>query len=399
MAKRLAIPSRELQLQLVGPKDVFKASRIQRFGLNTDIPVTTVDEIGSASHAGTAKDAPTVTLTFSAFDVSAKIFACLTGTSMTVAYPPAGVDIVNLGQIDAIIYVKADGGTTYAKSAHGKKLQIRDFTYNYSVTGEATEDYTAIGTERRWLAYDVQVDKFVTGTTSFTLSQTPRVLKNGNYGLSVIMDGNYLTEVATAPATGEYRIVGTTLTTFDSRTSQVMAVYHTSVNTAVWSDVSDPNVPAAVRGRDVVVKIAANAIPRVQSITINGNLNVTDVREMSNRAVAGYQRQNPEVTGNITVLDTDNELINLFENGTIMLSGYSEWSPGEGCAASGVNLQIELLDPCDTTLPYEVKKTVYLDSIEVVGDAYTATVNQNTSITYNWRSTTGHLVVYSGAKA
>lgn len=397
MAKRLAIPSRELQLRLVGPKDAFKASRVQRFSLNTDIPVTTVDEIGSASHAGTAKDSPTVTLTFSAFDVGVKIFSCLTGTDST-AYPAGGVDIVNLGEVDAIVYVKSPSISDYVKSAHGRRLQIRDFTYNYSVGGEATEDYTAVGTERRWFAYDVIVDKFVTGTTSFTLTQTPVQLKNGNYALSAILDGAYLTEVTGTPATGEYRVVGTTVTTGDSRTSQLLVVYHANPAGNNWADVSDPGMPAAVRGRDVVIKIAANSIPRVQSVTINGNLNVTDVREMSNRAVAGYQKQNPEVTGNITVLDTDNELINLLTNGALTTSGVVEWSPGEGCSASGVDLQIELLDPCDTTLPYTVEKTVYLDGIEIVGDSYTGTVNQNTTVTFNWRSTTGHLVVYSGAK-
>jgi len=79
--------------------------------------------------------------------------------------------------------------------------------------GESTEDYTLIGSESRWFKNDVIVDRFTSGTTSFTLSQTPIVLSNGNYGLSVILDGDYLTEVSTAPTTGEYRIVGTTLTT------------------------------------------------------------------------------------------------------------------------------------------------------------------------------------------
>lgn len=364
--------------------------------MNTDIPVTTVDEVGSASHAGTAKDAPTVTLTFSAFDVGVKIFSCLTGQDST-SYPAGGVDIVNLGEIDAIIYVKSTTVNDFVKSAHGRRLQVRDFTYNYSVGGESTEDYTAIGTERRWFAYDVVVDKFTSGTTSFTLTQTPIQLQNGNYALSVILDGSYLTEVTTAPATGEYRIVGTTLTTGDSRTAQVQAVYHANPAGNNWSDVSDTGMPGAIRGRDVVIKIAANSIQRVQSVTINGNMNVTDVREMSNRSIAGYQKQNPDVTGSITVLDTDNELVNLFKYGTTTLSGV-EWQPGDGCTASGVNLQIELLDPCDTTLPYTVLKTVFMDSIEIVGDSYTGTVNQNTTVTFNWRSTTGHLVVYSGAK-
>jgi hypothetical protein len=46
MAKRLAIPSKELQLSIVSDRGAYKASRVQRVGLNTDIPSTTVDELG-----------------------------------------------------------------------------------------------------------------------------------------------------------------------------------------------------------------------------------------------------------------------------------------------------------------------------------------------------------------
>jgi hypothetical protein len=70
-----------------------------------------------------------------------------------------------------------------------------------------------------------------------------------------------------------------------------------------------------------------------------------------------------------------------------------------GCVTSGISLKIELLDPCDTTSPYTVMKTVYLDNIELVGDAYSVNVGQNAQLQINWRSTTGHCVVYSGAMA
>ena len=92
MAKRLAIPSKELALRVVGPVDSFFATRVQRFSMDTDVPVTNVDELGSQQHAGTVTDQPNITLTFSAFDVSVKIFSILTGTDYS-SYPSAGVDI------------------------------------------------------------------------------------------------------------------------------------------------------------------------------------------------------------------------------------------------------------------------------------------------------------------
>ncbi len=394
MAQRLAVPSKELQLHVVGPRDTFKASRIQRVSLTAEIPTEDKDELGNPQHVGTAKDTPNVTVTFSAFDVGIKIFAALTGVDPD-AYPAAGVDISALSEVDTILFVKDATAADYVKSIHGHRLQVRDFTFNYQVDGDSTEDYTAIGSERRYLKYDVVVDKFTSGTTSFTLSQTPIQLKNGNYGLSVTLDGEYLTEVTGAPATGEYRIVGTTLTTGDTRTAQVLAVYHANPAGNNWADVADASMPAAIRGKDVSVEITANNITRVQSININGNLNVQAVKELGNRAVVGYQRQVPTVEGTLTVLDTDTDLISLLTEGVVG-SGV-EWQPGEGCEDVTLTLKIELKDPCDDTTPVTVLKTVYLPSITITSDGYTSNVNGNAQQTFNFRSLDAQCIIYSGA--
>jgi hypothetical protein len=394
MAQRLAIPSKEIQLHVVGPRDRFKASRVQRVSFTAEIPSEDKDELGNPQHVGTAKDTPNVTVTFSAFDVGIKIFAALTGTNAD-AYPGAGVDVSALSEVDVILYVKDPTVADYAKSMHGHRLQVRDFTFNYQVDGDSTEDYTAIGSERRYLKYDVVVDKFTSGTTSFSLSETPLQLNNGNRALSVTLDGEYLIEVTGAPATGEYRIVGTTLTTGDTRTAQVLAIYHANPAGNNWSDVNDPSMPAAIRGKDVDVKIAANNITRVQSVNINGNLNVQAVKELGNRAVVGYQRQVPTIEGTLTVLDTDTDLISLLTEGVVG-SGI-EWQPGEGCTTVDLSLTIELVDPCDDGANPEVLKTVHLPAITITSDGYTSNVNQNAQVTYNFRSLDAQLIIYSGA--
>jgi hypothetical protein len=393
--KRTAIASKEMQLVLVGAKNFFKASRIQKSNLGTTIPNTVIDEIGNSAHAGISIDMPDVNLTFSAFDVGVKVFSVLTGTDAT-AYPAGGVDFSNMAQIDAVIFVKDPVLSDYVKDIHARKLQVSQMSLSYSVDGESTEDYTAVGSERRLFSRDVVVDRFIAGTTSFTLTQTPIQLKNGNYGLSVILDGVYLTETASAPATGEYRLVGTTLTTFDSRTSTCIVVYQAAPAGTNWADVSDSLLPAAIKGRDVKVEISANSIPRVQSITINGNLNPQPVKEMGSRATVGFQRQVPTVDGTITVLDTDTDLVNLFTTGSTTTSG-TEWQMGEGCPTGGaLSLAIKLIDPCTTST---VLKEVYLDDIRAVGETYSINVNGNASLAINFKSNTGHLVIYSGAKA
>jgi len=398
MAKRLAIPSKELALTVVGPVNSYKAARIQRVGLDNTVPINDIDELGNARHAGTTLGTATVTLTFQSMDVSTALFGVLTGVSG--AYPVLGRDIQYLGEIDAVLKVKDAVTTQYAKTAHAKRLQIRDFTYNYTVDGEATEEYTAIGSEKRWFKWDVLVDKFVTGTTTFTLSYMPIQLKNGNKLLSVILDGGYLTESTGVLTTGQYSVLNNVITTFDTRTAQLIAVYHTNTGGAgVWTDVSDAINPAAIRGRDVNVFIGVNGINRVQSVNINGNLRPEAVNELGSRTVIGYQRQVPTVEGQITVLDTDTELIELLTTGQINVSGVVEYTVGDNpCVISGVSLTVKLVDPCDTSVPYTVLKTVYVPSITIAGDNFTSNVNGNAQQVFNWRSTDAQCIVYSGAK-
>ena len=393
MARRIAIPSKRLALKIVGPRDAFLASRIQRAEVSSNTPSTDIDELGNPLHAGTVEDIPTVSLPFSAFDTGVKVYSTLTGTDPS-AYPGAGVDIGELGNIDAVIYIREDSVATYAKSIHAKKLRIQDFTFSYSVDGEGTEDYTATGTERRYFKYNVAVEKYTVGTTSFTLADAPVVLKNGDDCMTVILDGEYLTEVVSGPATGEYEVTGTTLTTFDSRVSQLIVIYHTAGSGDTWTDVSDSTMPAAIQGKDIEIEISANLIPRVQSVTINGNLNITEVREMGNDKLVGYQSQVPSVEGSFTVLDTDEELIDLLTYGSIG-SGNTEFALNEYEDTAELPLEIQLTNPASGS---QVLKTIYIPTIKVVGDSYTANVNDNAVQVFNFKSTTGACLVYSGAR-
>ena len=157
-------------------------------------------------------------------------------------------------------------------------------------------------------------------------------------------------------------------------------------------------MPSAIKGKDAVVSILANDIPRVQSVTINGNMQVQGVKQMGSRDIVGYQRQVPTIEGSITVLDTDTDLISLLTYGTIG-SGV-EWQPGEGCDATPVALIIELQDPCDTTTaPYTILKSIEIPSITIVGDSYSVNTGGNASSVFNFKSTTGSLIIYSGAIA
>lgn len=395
MAKRLSIPSKHVELEIVGESDNFIASRIQRVQATADQATNTIDELGNPLHAGTSKDVPNVTLTFQAMDVGVKVISALVGEDWS-SFPASGVNLTTAldRAVDAIIRVRDENVAQYVKASHLRRCNIQSYTFNYSVDGDSTEEYTAIGSTKRWFKNDLVVDKFTTGTTSFTLSETPETLKNGDECLTVILDGVYLTEVAAGPSSGEYSVSGTTLTTGDTRTDTVMAVYQSQSTGDAWTDISDSDVPAAIRGKDVVVNIAASDQERVQAVTVNSNFNPQAVREMGNRDIVGYTTQVPEVTGTITVLDTDTDLLAVLAGSSVSDTEI----PIGICAASGVALEIKLQNPADCDEPFAVLKTVYLPSISITSEGFTSNVNDNATQTFDWRSDDGEVRIYEGAK-
>lgn len=395
--KRVAIPFKELALRIVGPAHTLLASRVQRFEVNSNFPSTDIDELGNLNHAGVTTGTPEITATFQAMDVSPKIFAVLTGN--LVSYPAAGVSISSLTDIDLVGEVKDDTASDFVKTVHARKLRISGFTYTYSVDSESTEEYTAIGAEKRWFKNDVIIDRFAaSGTGPYTLSQTPIQLKNNNYLLSVISDGVYQQENAIADEATEYSYAGGDITLGAAASDQVLAVYHASPAGTNWEYVSDPTIPAAIRGQYVPVTIGVNSIDRVQSVTIRGTFPTQKVEEMGSTSLVGYTTQVPQVAGDITVLDTDIELISLLTTGDTP-SADTEFRACE-YTASGLSLQIELKDPiagCDISAA-TVLKTVYIAEITITSEGHSTGVGSNAQQTFGFKSTDGSLTVYSGAR-
>ncbi len=396
MAKRVSIPSKHVKVELVGLRDNYFASRVQRVSATADQPTNTIDELGNPQHAGTSKDVPNVTFTFQVMDVGIDAIAALTGQD-SAAFPASGVNLATALDlsIDAVLRVRDATVAQYVKASHLRRCTVQSFTYNYTVDGDSSEEYTAVGSQKRWFSNDVIVEKFTTGTTSFVLSETPKILANGNDVLTAILDGVYLVEVDSSPVTGEYEVTAGTLITSDSRVSQLMVVYQSPATGDAWTDIDDNDNPAAIRGKDVLVNIAAANQERVQAVSINGNFNPQAVREMGNRDIVGYTNQNLEVTGTITVLDTDIDLLAL-------LTGYdpatdTEFLIGQ-CTVSGVALEVVLQNPADCEDPFAVLKTVYLPSVSVTSEGFTSNVNDNAQQTFDFRSEDGAVQIFEGAR-
>ena len=402
MARRIAIPHDKMALRIVGPYDEYLAARIQRLDMPTNMPTTNIQELGNPHLAGQTTDIPEVTSTFQAMDVSIKVFATLTGND-PASYPVNGVDITDLGEVDLIGVVKDKSIADYVKSIHIQRAQVTGFTFTYSVDGESTEEYTVSGREKRWFRHDIVVEALSAIASPVSLTYDPSAMKNGEYCLSVILDGDYLTEVTGAPASGEYQYTPgpANQVSFSPLGTRIVVVYHYNTGLNLWSNVSDTTIPAAVRGKNVPVRITASgvttAIDRVQSVTIRGTFPNTVVKEMGNLSVVGTVVQVPEVTGDISVLDTDLELIALFATGDLSNADV-EYRTCE-FTASGISLEVQIQEPsegCSIPAP-TVLKAVYIPQLTLTSEGHTTNVGGNATQTFAFKSTNAICVVYSGA--
>jgi len=402
MARRIAIPYKDMALKVVGPRDAYLAARIQRLDMPTNFPTTDINELGNSRHAGQTVDIPEITSTFQAMDVSVKLFSALTGVDPDGWAAGVGVDISELGEIDIIGVVKDANIADFVKSIHIRKCQITGFTFTYSVDAEATEEYTTSGTEKRWFTYDIIVDEYPAASGSpQALSETALQLKNNDWAMSVILDGVYLTEVFVAPGDDEYQITaaGTSISFNDVIADQLMVVYHANPAGNNWAAVLDESMPAAVRGKNIPVRLAAGGVDRVQSVTIRGTFPNEVIKEMGNTNIVGTITQVPDVAGDISVLDTDLQLIMLFTTGSVVaVSGVYEFRDCE-FTASGIDLEIRIHEPasgCGNVGP--VLKTVYIPQITITSEGHTTNVGGNATQTFGFKSTDGQCIVYSGSR-
>lgn len=395
MAKRVAIDHGKIAVRVIGPRDFSLFPRIQRLSIDFSQDVTDINELGNPGKAGISRGTPTVTVGLDTFEMGVRNIAVLAGVDPN-AFPALGVEVKDLKEVDLALLVRDEDVADIVKAAYVDKASLREINWRFSVDGEAEENLSFGASRRVWFKGEVRTEKFTGGGTTATLTDPAIQLRNGNWLISVIADGQRLTETTGTPAAGEYVYDSGTLqiTLGAAYSNQLLVSYQTSTAALDWVDVLDNTIPASTKGQDVKVVISANDIPRVQSVDIRVSFESEEVKEMGNRAVVGYQKKPPTVEGSITVLDTDTDLVELFSTGTLS-SGYTEFEFGQGCAQSGLNLKIRVYDPCDPNQNI-VTKTIILPAIEVVGDSYTANVGDLVQQVFNFRSIDGRVIIYSG---
>ena len=270
----------------------------------------------------------------------------------------------------------------------------------FGVRANSTASYTISSNSKKEFKQPVfyETSTTVSGGAKMVLANTPSYLtRTSGYIIDAYRTGadgttNYLDEGT------DFTVAGSTITFLDAggvssgstgSNDTVWVTYSSPSTTQVFQGLDDVS-PAAIQGKYVPVTISVSNIPRVQSASIRVAFQSEEILEMGGLGKpVGYEIGIPQVTGDISVLKTDNDLLDILE-------GTSSFTPVENDVEQALKtlpLKIQLKDPRDVS---KTALTYYVPSITITAEGDDDTVNQSMNETFSWSSTTGELIVMSG---
>lgn len=397
MARRARVHSRDLQPQVAAPKGLFAAARVQRFDWPVNIPTNYVDELGRKLHVGATREIPEATVTIEAFDVSHNTFSYLTGYT-PATFPVSGASVTDLKNVDVIGQIRNATTLGIVNALYVRRGIVTGIDASFDVRNNSSVTYTITSNQKKEFKNPVYYQSFTVASSGigYTLSQTPVYLtRTSGYIIDAFRTGSdgsngYLDE-SLVTGQGDFNVSGTTITFRGTNVQAGDTVWVTySSSAAKTFEGLDDVAPAAIQGKYVPLTISVSTIPRVQSATIRASFSSESIVEMGGLGKpVGVEIGIPDVTGDVTVLKTDNDLLDILE-------GTSSIAPNENdveYALTTLPLKVELKNPSN---PDQILLTYYVPSITINSEGDSSSVNQSMEETFSWTSTTGELYVVSG---
>ena len=388
MARRPRIHSRDIQPLLATPQGMVAVARVQRFDWPLTLPTTTIDELGRKLHVGKTQETPTVTVTVEAFDVSHNTVSYLTGYTPST-FPASGVSITQLKNVDVIGQIRDSSTLGIVNALYVPRGTVTGMDASFGVTTNSTVTYTVSANAKKELKNPVYYELLTTGSGTAALTRAPSWLPvTSGYLLSAFRtstngQGVYLDNEI------DYTVTGSNVNFIGGAAGDVTWVTYTSTAnpTVLFQPLNDTDT-AAVQGKYVPLSISVSSIPRVQTATIKLAYAVETLYEIGGLGKPiGNELGVPNVTGDVSVFKTDNDLVNILTGTPSAVETNMEF------ARMDLPLKVQLKDPRNTA---NVLLTYYVPSITVVSESDTSQVNASVMETFAWESTTGELFVVSG---
>jgi hypothetical protein len=406
MAQRVSISFKENAAEIISAAGKTRLGRVQRAEIGANLPNTPIEELGSDKLVGRIFDVPEISVTISAIDVGARTSFVMAGVDWATAASGTYIEAQDMKYVAVAQPFKSVASDDIARTLFVPGAKLERFALNYSVGGDATEEYGFQGTSSRWLRYDVTVASGVTSGGQLTGFSGARVLKNGSYVLCAFAgDGiGYLPEEAITASTA-------TTVTFDTDTvpdgTPVVVAIHKDLTdqwdyTYEFPNVSPesavPNQPVGVRGWGIEIFLVKSGetnekIYRAQTCNIQAQYQTTRIQELGNEAVVGYSDGIPDVTGTLEIMLHDFKLGELLSGD----EAGDNWTPTElGAGNWGLLVKVWRRNANRTTT--EPEKAVWLPYLDITQEQNSAQVGQDARQTFNFSSRTNEVYIFKGDK-
>lgn len=403
-------------------------NRIQAAGLGSvNIPINTVHEVGNAFIVDKIVQEPEFTFTMESLDTTCEFEALLHGeVSSTTASASirgeldadgTGYDWSEVKPLNVISPWKDPATASSGVIEAGHLLPSyfpKKITYKFGVTADATQTVELDGGAFYYGAF-APFEDFFAGTgaaTEFTTSHSAvRVRLGGVLGstfqsvFGILVNGTYMVEgedytVTGGGTAGEALTATVEFTTAPANGAVIRCAYFTTAAQTYPQPVhaSTIVIPGAVRGRNIVVSIAAlNSkewlrLPRVQDVTLEGTYDAPIERELGDTDPVGRTINSFDTNGTLTIraenkkaffhllslisgLDTEEEIV-----------GYINQNP--------IQLKIEIQNPRN---PGAILKTLYVPDAIFDIPGTPARANTPTDFALTYKAQTGDHTVYKGA--
>jgi hypothetical protein len=407
MAQRVSYSFKESAADIISAAGKTRLGRVQRAEVGANLPNTPVQELGSDKLVGRIFDIPEVSVTIAAIDVGARTSFALAGKDWATAASGEYIEAQDIKYVAISQPFKAPGASDeVARTLFVPAAKLERFSLNYSVGGDATEEYSFQGTTSRWLKYDVATQAGTVTAGAVGGYTGARALKNGNYFLSVFASGlGYVPNesILTSTATGI-----TVDTDIVPNGTPVVIAYHKDL-TNDWAYTHEfanieagytpaPDQPVGVRGWGVEVFLVASGVTservyRAQTCTVQAQFQTTKVQELGNEDIVGYSDGIPDVTGTLEVMQHDFRLAEILSGDT---TG-DNWAPAE-LDGGGFGLLVKVWRRNADRVNTQPEKTVWLPAIEITQQQNNAQVGQDAKQTFNFASQTNQVYIFKGDK-
>lgn len=299
--------------------------RIQSAGAGSvNVNTERIEELGNYNAVATLRDIPDLSFELETYDMSAEIhqllFGAGAGDAAGTLYSPE-TDVI---PIDVISPFKGEGGFEVVRSLAIPYLNIESLVWNFSVDNPASLTAGLRGDSIFYVPGDTYRETFVGDgiATSFTYGAgTGGVagpsLKTVIDGADVFVLGAAVEDTTTTPNTwrrlrrgidftatnSAITIVGTPLAATDNLFviygHATLSTYNTGVHKAVSA-----TAPAAVKGRNIEVRLAGTEWFGLQSASVEWRATLERDEELNNPNVVDQDFDVPEVSGTLTMKAT-----------------------------------------------------------------------------------------------